>query len=143
MERVRIRRVYDPVDPGDGTRVLVDRLWPRGVKKSALALDAWEKAVAPSTELRRWFGHDHHRWREFCRRYRTELDAAPDAWGRLLGYARRGRLTLLTATRDVEWGHASFLRDLLEAERAEETTNSERASPVCFAPDEPDQEEPD
>ena len=136
MERVRIRRVYDPVDPGDGTRVLVDRLWPRGVKKSALALDAWEKSLAPSTDLRRWFGHDVERWREFCRRYRAELGAAPEAWGRLLGYARRGRLTLLTATRDVEHSHAAALGALLDAERAEEEPTGERASPVCFAPDE-------
>ncbi len=81
MERVRIRRVYDPVDPEGGARVLVDRLWPRGVKKSALALDAWEKSLAPSADLRRWFGHNVACWPEFCRRYRAELAAAPDdAW---------------------------------------------------------------
>ncbi|WP_019025179.1 MULTISPECIES: DUF488 domain-containing protein [unclassified Thioalkalivibrio] len=137
MDRVRIRRVYDPVGPDDGFRVLVDRLWPRGVKKSTLAPDAWEKSIAPSPELRRWFGHDPGRWRDFCRRYQAELGAAPEAWGRLLGYARRGRLTLLTATRDVEHSHAAVLRDLLNAERAEEEHTGERASPVCFAPDEP------
>ena len=138
MERVRIRRVYDPIDPDDGARVLVDRLWPRGMKKSALALDAWEKSLVPSADLRRWFGHDVERWPEFCRRYRAELGAAPEeAWARLLGYARRGRLTLLTATRDLEHSHAAVLRALLAAEQAEEAANGERASPVCFAPDEP------
>lgn len=138
MQRVRIRRAYDPVDPDDGCRVLVDRLWPRGVKKSALALDAWEKSIAPSPELRRWFRHDPERWPEFCRRYRAELETAPEAWGRLLGYARRGRLTLLTATRDLDYSHAVVLRDLLGAEWAEEAPMGERASPVCFfAPDEP------
>ena len=131
MERVRIRRVYDPVATDDGTRVLVDRLWPRGVRKSALALDAWEKSVAPSADLRRWFGHDPERWPEFCRRYREELKAAPEAWGRLLGYACRGHLTLLTATRDVEQSHAAILREFLEAERT---------SPGCCAPDEPGRE---
>ncbi|WP_018863794.1 DUF488 domain-containing protein [Thioalkalivibrio sp. ARh3] len=137
MERVRIRRVHDPVDPDDGYRVLVDRLWPRGVKKSTLALHAWEKSIAPSADLRRWFAHDPCRWRAFCRRYQAELDAAPEAFGRLLGYARHGCLTLLTATRDVEHSHAVVLRDLLAAERAEEERPGERASPVCFAPDEP------
>lgn len=137
MERVRIRRVYDLVDPDDGARVLVDRLWPRGVKKSALVLDAWERSVAPSPYLRRWFAHDPSRWRDFSRRYQAELDADSEAFGRLLGYARRGCLTLLTATRDVEHSHVAVLRDLLNAERAEEERTGERASPVCFAPDEP------
>ncbi|WP_038054136.1 DUF488 domain-containing protein [Thioalkalivibrio sp. ALJ1] len=134
MERVRIRRVYDPVNPDDGYRVLVDRLWPRGIKRSALALDAWEKEIAPSSELRRWFAHDPGRWRDFCRRYQKELEGAPEAWARLLAYTLHGPLTLLTATRDVDYSHTVVLRDLLDAEWAEAEPAGERASPVCFEP---------
>src|SRR5690242_1479296 len=89
-ERIRLRRAYEPPGPDDGQRVLVDRLWRRGVTKASLRLDAWMRDVAPSDELRRWFGHDPARWQEFARRYRRELASNPDALVPLLDAARRG-----------------------------------------------------
>ena len=87
---LRIKRAYDPPDPADGRRFLVERLWPRGVKKEALAAEAWLKDVAPSTELRKWFGHRVERWDEFRRRYRGELRSNPAAWQPILAAANRG-----------------------------------------------------
>jgi uncharacterized protein YeaO (DUF488 family) len=108
---VRVRRVYDPPDPADGCRVLVDRLWPRGLTKSAAALDEWVKAVAPSTELRRWYGHEPDKFAAFQERYGAELQAPDraDALAHLRDLARSGPLTLLTATRDVERSEAAVL----------------------------------
>jgi len=113
--KVRISRAYDPPGRGDGARVLVDRLWPRGVAKQALALDAWAKDVAPSTRLRQWFGHDPARWAEFRARYFAELDASPAAVDALLARARRGALTLVYAARDPEHNHALALAEYLRA----------------------------
>lgn len=118
---VEVVRVYE--DPGRHPgehRVLVDRLWPRGVQKAALDFDNWAKDAAPSTELRRWYGHDPEHFSEFARRYRAELDREPGASAidQLRGLARgRGRLVLLTATRDVEHSGATVLRDVLVAGR--------------------------
>jgi uncharacterized protein YeaO (DUF488 family) len=112
--RVRLRRVYDPPVPEDGHRVLVDRLWPRGMKQEAARLDAWRRDVAPSAELRRWFGHDPARWPEFRRRYRAELAANPAALDPLLAAARRGPLTLVYGTRDERHNQAVVLREVLE-----------------------------
>lgn len=112
---VRLRRVYEPVSPGDGTRVLVDRVWPRGVSKDAARLDRWEKDVAPSTGLRTWYGHRADRFAEFRRRYAAEL-AEPEraaALERLRAVTERGTLTLLTATRDVEHSQAAVLAEQL------------------------------
>src|SRR5512133_3292802 len=81
---IRIKRAYEPPGPEDGARFLVDRLWPRGMKKESLALDGWLKDVAPDSELRTWFGHDPARWEEFCRRYEAELEANREAWQPLL-----------------------------------------------------------
>ncbi len=111
---VRLKRVYEPPASGDGMRVLVERLWPRGVRKADLAMDAWARDVAPSTDLRRWFGHDPARWDEFQQRYRAELDAAPGAWAPLLESARQGALTLLFSSHDQEHNNAVVLRDYLE-----------------------------
>ncbi len=119
--RVDVVRVYD--DPGrSGTehRVLVDRLWPRGMSKESVDFDEWARDVAPSTELRRWYGHEPERFREFARRYRIELrdDPAVPALARLRQEARRRRLVLLTATRDVDHSGAAVLRSVLQrAER--------------------------
>jgi uncharacterized protein YeaO (DUF488 family) len=77
---IRLKRAYEPASPGDGTRILVDRLWPRGVRKAHAAIDRWVKEIAPSTELRRWFGHDRHRWTGFQRRYPAELSHQPSFW---------------------------------------------------------------
>ena len=110
---IRIKRAYDPPERGDGRRLLVERLWPRGMKKEALALDAWPKGVAPSTELRQWFGHRVERWDEFRRRYRAELSANPDGWTPILETANRGPVTLLYSAHDTEHNGALVLRDFL------------------------------
>lgn len=113
---IQVKRVYEAADPRDGARFLVERLWPRGVKKEALPLDGWLKEVAPSTALRQWFGHDPARWAEFQRRYAAELDTAPDGWAPLVAAARRGAITLLYSARDTEHNSAVALRDYLERE---------------------------
>jgi uncharacterized protein YeaO (DUF488 family) len=127
---VHVRRVYDEASPEDGTRVLVDRMWPRGLAKDVARLDDWAKHVAPSTELRRWYGHDPERFPEFRRRYRAELDQSPrrEALGRLRALADRAPLTLLTATRDVEHSHAAVLADLLRPAQPTETGGD----PACW-----------
>jgi len=116
---VRVRRVYDPPDPADGQRVLVDRLWPRGLSKRAAALDEWAKAVAPSDELRRWYGHEVDKFAEFRDRYGAELQAPEraGALARLRDLTDSGPLTLLTATRDVEHSQAAVLAALLRGAR--------------------------
>jgi uncharacterized protein YeaO (DUF488 family) len=113
--QVRIRRVYDVPDAGDGRRILVDRLWPRGLAKDAAAIDEWLKAVAPSTELRRWYGHDPELFGEFGRRYAEELSGPEraQAVAHLRDLAHAGPLTLLTATRDIEHSQAAVLADQL------------------------------
>jgi uncharacterized protein YeaO (DUF488 family) len=111
---IRIRRVYEEPEPADGTRFLVERLWPRGMRKEALRLDGWLKDVAPSGELRRWFGHDPAKWEEFRRRYFAELDREPEAWRPILEAARQGNVTLLYSTRDAENNNARALLGYLE-----------------------------
>lgn len=113
---VRIRRIYEAPSPGEGKRILVDRLWPRGVSKDADAFDEWLKDVAPSTELRRWYRHDAARFEEFRRRYEAELSGdgkQQEAWQHLVGETSRGPVTLLTATRDTERSEAAVLADKL------------------------------
>jgi uncharacterized protein YeaO (DUF488 family) len=110
---IRLKRVYDRPSRVDGTRILVERLWPRGMKKAELALDGWSKDVAPSAELRRWFGHRVERWEEFRRRYRAELKANPRTWAPILDLARGGTVTLLYSARDEEHNGALVLRDFL------------------------------
>jgi uncharacterized protein YeaO (DUF488 family) len=110
---IRVKRTYDPPARGDGWRVLVERLWPRGMKKEALAADAWLKEVAPSTELRKWFDHQVERWDEFRRRYRDELKAHPDAWQPIVDAGRRGTVTLLYSAHDTLHNGAIVLRDYL------------------------------
>lgn len=108
---VRVRRVYEAPEAGDGARVLVDRVWPRGLAKAEAELDEWCKDAAPSTELRRWYGHDPERFAEFSRRYEAEL-AEPTARAgvqHLRELAARGPVTLLTATKDLELSHAGVL----------------------------------
>lgn len=111
---IRIKRAYEAPALEDGQRVLVERLWPRGVKKEALAVESWAKDVAPSTELRKWFAHQVERWEEFQRRYRAELDSNPAAWEPLRDAARRGALTLVYSAQDTEHNSAVVLRDYLE-----------------------------
>ena len=114
---VRAARVYDEPTPRDGARILVDRLWPRGLSKDAAALDGWCRQVAPSTELRRWYGHDPERFDEFAARYRSEL-REPDraaAVADLLEVSRERGATLLTASRAVEISHAAVLVEVIRA----------------------------
>jgi uncharacterized protein YeaO (DUF488 family) len=106
---VQIKRVYEPPSGEDGVRVLVDRLWPRGLSKTKAAVDLWLKDLAPSVRLRRWFNHDPSRWSEFKQRYAEELDAKKAATAALLGAARRGRVTLLFGARDPEHNNAVAL----------------------------------
>jgi uncharacterized protein YeaO (DUF488 family) len=112
---IAVKRVYEPPAKSDGARVLVDRLWPRGIKKEDAALDEWTKEVGPSSALRQWFGHEPDKWKEFQRRYRAELDASPGAWQPLLARARKGRLTLLFGSREERYNNAVALKAYLEA----------------------------
>lgn len=110
---VRIKRIYEPRASADGYRALVDRLWPRGISKARAALDAWLVELAPSSELRQWFGHDPGRFAEFARRYRTELRAQRRTLDGLRARAARERVTLLYAARDARINHAAVLREVL------------------------------
>jgi uncharacterized protein YeaO (DUF488 family) len=110
---VRLKRAYEPVNVEDGTRVLVDRLWPRGVSKVDAALDQWMKEIAPSTELRKWFGHDPDRWEEFCRRYSAELHQNTELLSRLRSLARQGPVTLVYSAHDEDHNDAIVLRDVI------------------------------
>jgi uncharacterized protein YeaO (DUF488 family) len=117
---VTARRVYDEPERADGKRVLVDRLWPRGLSKAKARLDEWLKAVAPSDELRRWYGHDPAKFAEFRRRYQAELTEPEraEAFRHLAEEARSGPVTLLTATRDLERSEAQVLVGLMRARRS-------------------------
>src|SRR4051794_37000781 len=110
---VRLKRVYEPAASDDGVRVLVDRLWPRGLRKADGAIDRWMKDIAPSTELRRWFGHDPERWQEFRRRYTRELQQQAVAVQELQELARSGPVTLVFAAHDEAHNHAIVLREAL------------------------------
>jgi uncharacterized protein YeaO (DUF488 family) len=115
--RVRVKRAYRPAAAADGTRILVDRLWPRGVRKSAAAIDRWAKDVAPSTALRKWFAHDPARWPEFRGRYAAELHHHRDELAELRALARRKRVTLVFAAHDERHNHAVVLRRVLLGHR--------------------------
>jgi uncharacterized protein YeaO (DUF488 family) len=114
---IRVKRAYEARARGDGRRILVERLWPRGMKKEALVADAWMKEVAPSTQLRKWFGHRTERWAEFRQRYRAELDANPAAWKPILEAARSGTVTLLYSAHDTVHNGAVVLREYLQGEK--------------------------
>jgi len=110
---IRTKRVYEPVDADDGFRVLVDRVWPRGMTKERVSAELWLKEAAPSAELRKSFCHDRSKWEEFRRRYFDELDGNPEAVGRLMEQAAKGRVTLLFAAQDAEFNQAVALREYL------------------------------
>jgi uncharacterized protein YeaO (DUF488 family) len=114
--RIHVKRAYEAVSSDDGTRILVDRLWPRGVAREDLKLDLWLKQVAPSTELRKWFGHDPEKWPELKTRYRKELAAGEqaEAFARLHDLAAKGTVTLVYAARDEAHNHALLLKEWLE-----------------------------
>lgn len=111
---LKLRRVYEEPTPGEGTRFLVERLWPRGTKKEDLKMKAWLKDVAPSPDLRKWYGHEVDKWPEFRKRYRAELKDNPEAWKPLLEAARKGNVTLLYSARDTEHNSARVLKEFLE-----------------------------
>ncbi|MBJ9696828.1 DUF488 domain-containing protein [Burkholderia cenocepacia] len=110
---IDIQRVYEHVGDDGHVHFLVDRLWPRGIKKESVKLDGWLKEVAPSNELRDWFGHDPQRWDEFRRRYERELDVSPASWQPILDAARKKPVTLFYGARDTEHNQAVVLRDYL------------------------------
>jgi uncharacterized protein YeaO (DUF488 family) len=111
---ILLKRAYETPEPGDGFRVLVDRLWPRGVAKSFAKIDLWLKDVAPSTAIRKWFSHDPAKWLEFRDLYLSELSQNPEAVGQLMEYVRRGRVTLVYGAKDTEHTHALVLKEFLE-----------------------------
>lgn len=124
---IRIKRAYDTAERGDGWRVLVDRVWPRGRSRKALAIDAWCKSLAPSDELRKWFGHDPARWKAFQRRYRNELREQGGAMDELLAVASRQRVTLVFGASDAKHNQAVILRRrLLERHRKRAAARRQR-----------------
>jgi uncharacterized protein YeaO (DUF488 family) len=114
---IRLKRAYEPAKRTDGTRVLVDRLWPRGLSKEKARIDHWLKEIAPSTSLRKWFGHDPARWEGFRERYRRELDENAGEVGKLRALARRGTVTLVYSAKDEVHNQAVALRDYLRPKR--------------------------
>ena len=114
---VKLKRAYEQPESEDGVRLLVDRLWPRGVKKEDGAIDKWMKELAPSTELRKWFGHDPDRWEEFRERYAKEVNEHPDQLKQLRALARKGAITLVYSAHDEEHNNAVALRDIILGRR--------------------------
>ena len=114
---LKLKRVYEPVARDDGTRFLVERLWPRGLSKTKLHVDAWLKDVGPTTALRQWFGHDPRKWARFRTRYFGELDSRPESWRPILAAARGHPVTLVYSSRDAEQNNAVALKEYLQAKR--------------------------
>jgi uncharacterized protein YeaO (DUF488 family) len=121
-----LKRAYDPVSRTDGTRFLVERLWPRGVAKADLRVDAWLKEAGPSTELRKWFSHDPDKWAQFRRRYFRELDSRPEAWHPIVSAARRGTVTLIYSSHDPQHNNAVALQDYVQT-KSRRSTVAKRA----------------
>lgn len=111
---IRIKRAYEDPDETDGLRILVDRLWPRGISKTKAKIDLWLKDLAPSNELRSWYGHDPEKWPEFRSRYFAELDGNPDQVGELLGHARKETVTLVYSSREQQLNNARALKEYLD-----------------------------
>jgi uncharacterized protein YeaO (DUF488 family) len=128
---IRLKRAYDPPAKDDGFRVLVDRVWPRGMTRQQLQVEDWLKDVAPSTELRRWFGHDPRRWDEFRKRYGEELAGQGEALERLVARARQGRLTLVFAAKDAQHNNAVVLKEHLEQRLRDEAPGQEDDGGRC------------
>ncbi|KKO70393.1 DUF488 domain-containing protein [Kerstersia gyiorum] len=115
QHKIHIKRIYEPASAGDGARILVDRLWPRGISKANAALTLWFKDIAPTPELRKWFGHDPGRFDEFRQRYEAELAGNPQAIAQMEPYVRQGDVTLLYAAHDPHCNHALVLADFLRS----------------------------
>jgi len=121
---IHLKRAYEAATPEDGRRFLVERLWPRGIRKSSLPLEAWLKEVAPSTSLRRWFGHDPKKWEEFRRRYFQELEGQASAWEAILKAAQNGTITLVYSSHDTEHNNAVALKEYLESKMPRQAHSS-------------------
>jgi uncharacterized protein YeaO (DUF488 family) len=117
---LQLKRIYEPPAKSDGTRLLVERLWPRGLKKEDAKLDGWLRDVAPSTALRKWFNHEPAKWEEFQKRYRSELNKNADAWRPILETSRKGRVTLLFSSKDAEHNNVVVLKAYLESRQKPE-----------------------
>jgi len=124
---IKLKRVYAPAASDDGMRFLVERLWPRGIKKTELQMQAWLKDVAPSTDLRQWFGHDPAKWSDFRKRYFRELSANPDAVEPILTAAKRGTVTLLYSSHDTEHNNAVALKEFIEGQSKKRTPRKRAA----------------
>jgi DNA phosphorothioation-dependent restriction protein DptG len=111
---VKTKRIYDPVSPEDGKRILIDRLWPRGINKEEARIDEWLRDIAPSAELRKWFSHDPEKWQEFKKRYKEELKDKPELVRTLKAKAKKGTITLLFASKDTEHVNAAVLKEVLD-----------------------------
>jgi len=119
---IQLKRVYDKEAPHDGARFLVERLWPRGLRKAELHMDGWLKEVAPSDQLRKWFSHDPAKWTEFKHKYFAELEHRPDAWKLITQAAKHGAVTLLYSSHDAEHNNAVALKSYLEAKLAHKSS---------------------
>lgn len=111
---IKVKRIYDPPSRGDGKRILVDRLWPRGVKKDEAKIDEWLKDIAPSDALRKWFGHDPEKWPAFRDKYKKELEEKGELVRQLRSEAKKGKVTLLYAAKDAEHNNAVVLKEVIE-----------------------------
>ncbi|MDA8174847.1 MAG: DUF488 family protein [Nitrospiraceae bacterium] len=111
---IKIKRAYDPFSPDDGRRILVDGLWPRGIKKAGAHIDEWMKDIAPSAELRKWYAHDPAKWEEFRKKYKSELKTKPELVKKLKSEAAKGTVTLVFAARDAEHANAAVLKEILK-----------------------------
>jgi uncharacterized protein YeaO (DUF488 family) len=127
---IMLKRAYDSMSRSDGTRFLVERLWPRGLTRQKLHIEAWLKDVAPSTQLRKWFGHDPDKWNEFRKRYCHELNSRPEAWRPIAAAARRGPVTLIYSSHDQQHNNAVALQQYLQAKtrRPARALTADRAS---------------
>ena len=125
---IALKRIYEPATANDGRRILVERLWPRGVKKSSAEVEQWAKEVAPSGTLRQWFHHDPARWEEFTRRYFRELDGNEEIWEPILAASGKGRVTLIYSSHDREHNNAVALRDYLQRKQSSRARQGLRKS---------------
>jgi uncharacterized protein YeaO (DUF488 family) len=120
--QIPLKRAYEPASTSDGYRVLIDRLWPRGVSKEKAQIDLWLKEIAPSTELRKWFDHDPAKWKEFCRRYQKELEENPEVVGQLRECLQKGPVTLIYGAKDTEHNDAVALAEYLSQQSSHKAT---------------------
>ena len=114
---IKVKRIYDPPSPDDGKRILIDRLWPRGMKKEKAHIDEWLKEISPSNELRKWYSHDPAKWSEFQKRYRAEISKQKELLKRIRNEGKKGTVTLLFSTKELELNNAVALKEIIEGTR--------------------------